>query len=88
MNTPYQSRLWRNLSKQILARDGYRCQLRLPKCKGRATATNHILDWRSGGSWYSPDNLQAACSSCNTAERNSRIARAARQNYPGPSRQW
>jgi hypothetical protein len=88
MRDPYASRFWRRLAAEILRRDNYRCQFRLPGCKGRATAAGHIRDWRSGGPVYDPTNLAASCVSCNTSERNSRIARERQGRRVQPSRIW
>ena len=35
------------------------------KCTGRAVEVDHIISWRSGGSWFDPTNLRASCRACN-----------------------
>lgn len=48
----------------MLARDRYRCRLRLDGCTGHATHRDHIIPVSKGG----PDTLansQAACENCN-----------------------
>jgi 5-methylcytosine-specific restriction protein A len=55
---------WRTLRAQILARDGYRCQLRLPGCLGEATEVDHIQTRHNGGG-DQPHNLRASCEKCN-----------------------
>jgi 5-methylcytosine-specific restriction endonuclease McrA len=74
----YQTPEWKRRRKVVLARDGHRCQLRLPKCKGRATEVDHIVNIDDGGSVLAFSNLQAACKSCNSAKRNSEVAARAR----------
>jgi 5-methylcytosine-specific restriction endonuclease McrA len=63
----------------VLARDGGYCQIKLPRCKVLATTVDHIVDWRDGGALYELTNLRAACRSCNTAQRNMRVAERARR---------
>jgi 5-methylcytosine-specific restriction endonuclease McrA len=58
-------RSFRNVRPQVLARDGYLCQVRSPVCTKKATCVDHIRDWKVGGSWYDPANLRAACTPCN-----------------------
>ncbi|ASZ75439.1 HNH endonuclease [Mycobacterium phage Kimona] len=56
----------------VLQRDGYRCQIRLRGCLGKATDVDHIRR----GDDHSHRNLQAACSRCHgkksSAEGNAR----------------
>lgn len=56
---------WRRVRAQVLARDGYRCRLRLTGCTGRATHVHHTGDRRITGD--DPTHLIAACAHCNTA---------------------
>ena len=44
----------------VLKRDGYRCQLKLAGCLGKATDVDHIKP----GDDHSMTNLQAACKTC------------------------
>lgn len=53
-------RAWRVRRDQILARDGFRCHW----CGGRATTADHVVPRALGGS-DKPENLVAACTSCN-----------------------
>lgn len=76
--TPYTEPRWKIVRPQILERDQWTCQLKLTRCRTRATAVDDIEDWRDGGSWFDPSNLQAACVSCNTSQRDSRVAARAR----------
>lgn len=76
--TPYADPRWRAIRLEVLERDAWSCHLRLGRCKGRATAVDHLDDWRDGGAWFDPRNLAAACTSCNTAKRNARVAERAR----------
>jgi len=81
----YNSTTWRKVRLAVLERDGWQCQLRLPRCRGTATEADHIVDWRQGGDPYDPTNLRAACKPCNVAQRNRRVAARARRTQ---SRQW
>ena len=74
----YKSKAWRAVRKKILERDGHVCQIRLPRCTGVATAVDHIVDWRDGGEPFAEENLQAACTSCNTSKKNRLSAARAR----------
>ena len=64
--TPYEDSRWPKLAAEIIERDGGRCQIRGPRCKGKATQCDHIIPWRDGGSWFDPANLRGACEWCNT----------------------
>lgn len=66
---------WRRLvSHVVLPRDGYRCQIAMPGvCAGRANTGDHIVPLSQGGERLDPDNVQAACSPCNSSKRE-RIA--------------
>jgi 5-methylcytosine-specific restriction endonuclease McrA len=69
---------WRAVRLVVLARDGYRCQIRGPKCRIVATHVDHIRSISQGGSRLDPGNLRAACASCNIAKRNREVAARAR----------
>lgn len=50
-------------NERILRRDGHACQIRGPRCTGRATEVDHRIPLAAGG----PDtaaNKQAACANC------------------------
>lgn len=49
----------------ILERDRHQCQIRGANCRGEATTVDHIISWQSGGAWFDPSNLRAACPTCN-----------------------
>jgi len=68
--TPYAHQAWRTVRQEVLERDNYQCQIRGPKCKGKATEADHIIPWAAGGAMYDLGNLQAACKSCNVARAN------------------
>jgi 5-methylcytosine-specific restriction endonuclease McrA len=58
---------WKKLRAEVLERDGYVCQVRLPACEGRATHVHHI----EAAAWGGEDthaNLQAACARCNLSK--------------------
>lgn len=58
---------WRTIRLEVLERDGYSCQVRLPGCTRLATTVDHIVPWRLGGDWWNRENLRAACSHCNSS---------------------
>jgi 5-methylcytosine-specific restriction endonuclease McrA len=58
---------WDALSKRILARDHHECQLQGRGCKGRATTVDHVIPKSMGGT-DDPENLVAACRSCNSSK--------------------
>jgi 5-methylcytosine-specific restriction endonuclease McrA len=83
---PYDDTRWRVVRRAVLLRDGGMCQIRLARCTGTATAVDHVVDWRDGGAWYDTANLRAACASCNSSQRNTRVAARARAQRDGSRR--
>ena len=83
--TPYQYAAWRRLRPVVMARDGWMCQIRGPRCGGRAWTVDHIVPWEDGGAWFDLSNLRAACGPCNFGK-----ARAAPEPVAEyqPSREW
>jgi len=75
--------VWDRCRAEVLARDAGRCQIGGSKCTGAATAVDHIVPWRAGGSWYDLANLRASCSWCNSAR-----ARRGFSTRRNPSREW
>lgn len=75
MHPVYGTPAWKFLRSACLRRDGFRCQIQLPGCKGRAAQADHIVELGEGGAPFDLSNLQAACSHCNVAKRNNRIRR-------------
>jgi 5-methylcytosine-specific restriction endonuclease McrA len=69
---------WKTVRLRVLARDNYVCQIRGPKCRGRANHVDHIVSVSQGGARLDPSNLQAACASCNIGKRNREVAARAR----------
>ena len=59
---------WVRVSKAVLRRDRFVCQIRGPRCTGDATTCDHIDPLIKGGSRLDPDNLQAACRPCNSGK--------------------
>jgi 5-methylcytosine-specific restriction endonuclease McrA len=57
------------LRQSILQRDDHTCRVRLPGCTHHAEVIDHIIPALSGGAWFEPSNLRAACKSCNRARR-------------------
>lgn len=76
---------WPRIRKMILKRDGHRCQINGPRCKGHATTVDHIVSWQNGGAWYDPANLRAACTTCNYGR--TKYIPVSTQTA-GPSRDW
>ncbi|MEU5721582.1 hypothetical protein ABZ783_07145 [Micromonospora sp. NPDC047738] len=56
------TRAWRRTRAQVLARDGHRCQLKLPGCTTVATHVHHVR-----GKQHGDDEayLVASCEHCN-----------------------
>lgn len=54
---------WRKLRQVVLARDGYRCQLKVDGCTTVATHVHHVVGREATGD--DPRHLVAACASCN-----------------------
>jgi 5-methylcytosine-specific restriction endonuclease McrA len=60
---PRDSRDWRAMRKQILARDGYTCTY----CGQPADTVDHVLSVKAHPDLaLSPDNLTSACKRCNS----------------------
>jgi 5-methylcytosine-specific restriction endonuclease McrA len=60
---PRDSRQWRALRKQILARDGYVCSY----CGQDADTVDHVLSIKSHPDQaMNPENLKSACKKCNS----------------------
>jgi 5-methylcytosine-specific restriction protein A len=49
----------------VLNRDGWTCQIRSPRCTGRANTADHIIAVALGGKADDINNGQAACTRCN-----------------------
>jgi 5-methylcytosine-specific restriction endonuclease McrA len=85
---PYDSQRWRRMRIAVLVRYNYQCQLGLARCTGRADSVDHSIDWRDyPDSAFDMTNLRATCRSCNTAQRNARVAARARAQRDGTRRQ-
>lgn len=59
--TTQEHKTWR---LQVLDRDDWTCQIRGPRCIGRANIADHILAVLFGGSEYDLGNGQAVCLPC------------------------
>ena len=79
---------WRKLRPVILERDGYLCQIRGPRCTTEADQVDHIIPWRAGGAMYDPDNLRAACGTCNKGRARRDGVGSTNNRRPKPSREW
>lgn len=67
MAKPQYSGPWQRVRRQVLERDGHRCQIRGRSCTAVATEVDHIVPTSRGGAWFDPINLRASCSKCNNA---------------------
>lgn len=76
------TRAWRRTRAQVLVRDGYRCQIRLPGCTQSADQVHHVAGKRAGDD---PALLVAACRLC-----NNRLGDPNKRTRPTPKRitQW
>jgi 5-methylcytosine-specific restriction endonuclease McrA len=61
------NREYKRFRKLILNRDGYRCQIRGPRCLGRATQVDHIVPVNRAN-LCDPSNCRAACATCNASK--------------------
>lgn len=78
----------KGLREKILKRDGHRCKIEFSGlCTVKATAVDHIVPVVKGGAWFDPDNLRAACRTCNTALSNPQSKHHQKAAYR-PSREW
>jgi 5-methylcytosine-specific restriction endonuclease McrA len=82
--SPYKDPRWRRIRKVVLARDGYVCQIRGPRCTTTATQADHVVSWRElpEERWLDVTLLRAACRSCNAqkgARRQAELAEIGRQ---------
>ncbi|WP_372907157.1 HNH endonuclease [Saccharopolyspora indica] len=55
---------WASLRKSALSRDNHRCQIRGPRCEGRATEVDHI----KAGDDHRLVNLQSVCTTCHKSK--------------------
>jgi hypothetical protein len=62
----YSTSAWQRTRKAILRRDNYECQIRGPRCLGRASTVHHVIPSSERPDlFFSSGNLQAACTRCN-----------------------
>lgn len=89
---PRRTGRWKRVRLDVLARDGYVCMIRGPRCTRVATAVDHVIPLAHGGEPFDPLNLRAACAACNSGRRAPRRPFFAvppeEPRYPGPSRDW
>ena len=55
---------WRATRREVLERDGFRCQLQFDCCQGTAQTVDHVVPASEGGT-NDMTNLVAACWPCN-----------------------
>jgi hypothetical protein len=77
MAKPQYSGPWQRIRRTILERDNQLCQINGPGCTTTATQVDHIRPVHNGGAWYDPNNLRAACATCNNKRADNR-----------PTEQW
>jgi 5-methylcytosine-specific restriction protein A len=92
MASPWHRGPWVKVRLPVLERDGWLCQIKGPGCTTIATQVDHIVPPRldgTGGAWYDPRNLRAACQHCNGSRGGVDARRRARTRYLAkPSRDW
>ncbi|GAA3223195.1 hypothetical protein GCM10010468_49520 [Actinocorallia longicatena] len=64
---------WPAIRRAVLARDQHACQIRGPRCTGKATDVDHM----GAADDHRPEVLQSACGTCH-ASKTGREAQAAR----------
>lgn len=78
---------WQRLRRQVLRRDGYECQIRLPGCFEEADQVDKIVPASVDPSLaLDEDNCRAACGPCHrkvTARQAAEASRQARQRRSG-----
>lgn len=72
---------WRRVRLAVLARDNYRCQLRLTGCTTTATQVHHTAPREVSGD--NPAYLLAACAQC-----NNRLGDPSRTDPPARGSTW
>jgi 5-methylcytosine-specific restriction endonuclease McrA len=73
------TRAWRRTRARVLARDGYRCRLRLEGCTGQAECVHHVH-----GRGVTGDDerfLVASCTNCNL-----RVGDPTKNREPNPKK--
>lgn len=73
---------WRKTRAAVLARDGYRCQVKTARCTHVADTVHHTVARQLAGD--NPDLLVASCTPCNQAEGDPRKHDPA----PRPRTRW
>lgn len=76
------TRAWRRTRAYVLARDGYRCRLKLPGCTTIATHAHHTVAREIVGD--DPRYLIAACEHCNLSAGDP----TSQDPAPTPRTQW
>lgn len=76
------TRAWRRIRALVLARDGYRCRLKLPGCTTVANQVHHTGAREVTGD--NPNHLVAACQHCNLAVGDPR----SHDPNPQPRTRW
>jgi 5-methylcytosine-specific restriction endonuclease McrA len=62
----YSTQAWQRVRKAVLIRDGYRCQVRGPRCEIVATTVHHVVpSSQDATKFFDAANLLACCSRCN-----------------------
>lgn len=79
--TTQEHKTWR---VAVLNRDNWTCQIRGPRCLGRANIADHIKAVQLGGAEYDMANGQAVCLPCHKPKiaREATIGRARRRGIP------
>jgi len=82
------TRAWRRCRSEVLKRDGYQCQYRLPGCLGDASEVDHTINLKSVGRALAdaeacdPDLCASICSTCHKA-KTARESRSTNRHQGG-----
>jgi 5-methylcytosine-specific restriction endonuclease McrA len=76
----YSTSAWQRVRRAVLARDGYICQVRGPRCTGIANTVDHVLPSSTHPHlFWAEENLRASCRRCNYGRGNHAAAAKQRQ---------
>jgi 5-methylcytosine-specific restriction endonuclease McrA len=66
MGKGHHDQSYRRQRREVLEAAGWMCQIRGPRCTGRATTVDHIVALTDGGT-HDRWNLRGSCWRCNSA---------------------
>lgn len=71
---------------EVKKRANGRCQIRGPRCTGRAEHADHVVPVAEGGAEYDVANGQGACTPCHDDKTHEEAARGRRRHYDAAKR--